>query len=91
MAYLGNLICQDCGLTFTSQWGSFERADEYRCERDHVVFVEPESGTILSVDGLPADGRTPSHQYFLPIDDAELRRRVGPSEPGLEGRACSRK
>jgi len=25
----------------------------------------------------------PINQYFLPIDDAELRRRARPSEPGL--------
>ncbi len=58
MAYLGNLTCRDCGLTFTSRWGSFELADEYRCARDHVVFVEPASGALLAVDGEPADGRT---------------------------------
>ena len=28
MAYVGNLICRDCGLTFTSRWGSTEDADE---------------------------------------------------------------
>lgn len=51
MAYLGNLTCNDCGLTFTSRWGSFERADEYRCGRDHVVFVDPETGTVVGVEG----------------------------------------
>jgi hypothetical protein len=58
VAYLGNLTCNDCGLTFTSRWGSFQDVDEYRCERDHVVHVEPVSGTILAVDGDVADGRT---------------------------------
>ena len=58
MAYLGNLTCNDCGLTFTSRWGSFHDADEYRCESDHVVHVEPLSGSILAVDGDVADGRT---------------------------------
>ena len=58
MAYLGNLVCNDCGLTFTARWGSFERADEYRCENDHVVHVDPESGTLLAVDGDLTDGRT---------------------------------
>jgi hypothetical protein len=58
MAYLGNLICRDCGLTFTSRWGSFEGADEYRCEHDHVVHVEPYSQTVLAVEGDIADGRT---------------------------------
>lgn len=51
MAYLGNLTCNDCGLTFTSRWGSFERADEYRCDRDHVVFVDPQTGTIVGLEG----------------------------------------
>jgi hypothetical protein len=58
VAYVGNLICEDCGLTFTARWGSFEGADEYRCSNDHVVHVEPVSGTVLAVDGLPSDGRT---------------------------------
>jgi hypothetical protein len=58
MAYLGNLTCRDCGLTFTSRWGSFAGADEYRCESDHVVHVEPRSGTVLAVDGDVCDGRT---------------------------------
>jgi hypothetical protein len=53
MAYLGNLTCRDCGLTFTARWGSFERADEYRCESDHVIHVEPDSGHVLAVDGAP--------------------------------------
>ncbi len=58
MAYVGNLTCRDCGLTFTSRWGSFDGADEYRCTRDHVVFVERRSATVLAVDGQPFDGRT---------------------------------
>ena len=58
VAYLGNLTCRDCGLTFTSRWGSFVQADEYRCEADHVLHVEPASGTVLAVDGDVADGRT---------------------------------
>ena len=51
MAYLGNLTCADCGLTFTSRWGPMEGADEYRCEDDHVVMVDPASGTVLAVEG----------------------------------------
>jgi hypothetical protein len=51
MAYLGNLTCGDCGLTFTARWGSFEGADEYRCEYDHVVHVDPATGTLLALDG----------------------------------------
>jgi hypothetical protein len=58
VAYLGNLTCRDCGLTFTSRWGSFEHADEYRCERDHVLHVEPRTATILALDGEAYDGRT---------------------------------
>ncbi len=55
VAYLGNLTCRDCGLTFTSQWGSVPFADEYRCSNDHVVHVEPDTGTLLSVDGCGVD------------------------------------
>ena len=51
MAYLGNLCCTNCGLTFTARWGSLPGADEYRCVNDHVVFVDPASGTLLAVDG----------------------------------------
>ena len=58
MAYAGNLTCGDCGLTFTSRWGSFDRADEYRCAKDHVLFVEPETRTVLAVDGAPMDAGT---------------------------------
>ncbi len=58
VAYLGNLTCRDCGLTFTSRWGSFASADEYRCANDHVIFVEPRSGSILAVDGEPCGGPT---------------------------------
>ena len=54
MAYLGNLTCEDCGLTFTARWGSVRGADEYRCENDHVAFVEVETKTVLSFDGIPA-------------------------------------
>ena len=58
MAYLGNLTCGDCGLTFTARWGSFQGADEYRCERDHVVHVEPVTGTVLAVDGDVSEAGT---------------------------------
>jgi hypothetical protein len=51
MAYLGNLTCRDCGLTFTSRWGSVSRADEYRCENDHIAEVDPHSGAVLAIDG----------------------------------------
>lgn len=58
MAYLGNLTCSDCGLTFTSRWGSFKDADEYRCEHDHVVHVDPATGAVLAVDGIVEEART---------------------------------
>jgi hypothetical protein len=57
MALLGNLTCGDCGLTFTSQWGSLHDVDEYRCERDHVVHVRPGSGAVIAVDGGLVAGR----------------------------------
>ena len=58
MAYLGNLTCRDCGLTFTSRWGSVEGADEYRCELDHVLWIHPRSGEVVMADGAPGSGRT---------------------------------
>ena len=39
----------DCGLTFTSRWGSLGHADEYRCENDHVALRGSD------VDGPPGD------------------------------------
>jgi hypothetical protein len=56
--YLGNLTCRDCGLTFTSRWGSLPGADEYRCGDDHIVHVDPESGTVVAVEGCVAGGAT---------------------------------
>jgi hypothetical protein len=50
VAYLGNLTCRDCGLTFTSRWGPFDGNDEYRCDRDHVVLVD-RSGAVVALDG----------------------------------------
>ena len=58
MSYAGNLSCRDCGLTFTSRWGSIAHADEYRCDRDHVVFVGWGSGRVLSIDGSVGDWGT---------------------------------
>lgn len=55
MAYAGNLTCRDCGLTFTTRWGSFERADEYRCESDHVLLVDAQTGAVLRIDGISRD------------------------------------
>ena len=47
VAYVGNLCCRDCGLTFTAQWGPVRGADEYRCENDHVIGVHPNTGVLL--------------------------------------------
>lgn len=58
MAYYGNLTCRDCGLTFTARWGSVDGADEYRCDQDHVAFVDAKWGTLLALDGGPGSGQT---------------------------------
>jgi hypothetical protein len=58
MAYLGNLTCRGCGLTFTSRWGGLERSDEFRCERDHVVLADRSSGAVAAVDGIAVTGAT---------------------------------
>jgi hypothetical protein len=58
MAYLGNLNCQDCGLTFTARWGSTPGVDEYRCDGDHVVEVAIDSGRVVAVDGAAVGGPT---------------------------------
>lgn len=58
MAYAGNLTCRGCGLTFTARWGSVAGADEYRCERDHVVYVDIRWGTVLEVERGSGHGRT---------------------------------
>jgi hypothetical protein len=89
MAYLGNLICRDCGLTFTARWGSFEGADEYRCDNDHVVHVHPETGTILAVDGdLPPGQRRTLPELFghCPACHSELATGLLPSCPVCSGR-----
>jgi hypothetical protein len=87
MAYLGNLICSDCGLTFTARWGSFQDADEYRCDNDHVVHVEPRSGTVLAVDGDTADGRTLVELFGkCPLCETELATGLLPSCPICGGR-----
>ena len=87
MAYLGNLICQDCGLTFTARWGSFEGADEYRCDHDHVLHVDPSSGTVLAVDGDISDGRTLAElRGMCPICATEVASGQLPSCPICGGR-----
>lgn len=87
MAYLGNLTCQDCGLTFTSRWGSYEDADEYRCDNDHVVFVHPATTTVMAIDGELADGRTLVElRGGCPACGAELRTGLLPVCPVCGGR-----
>lgn len=82
MAYLGNLTCGDCGLTFTARWGSFEGADEYRCENDHVVHVHPESGSLLALDGDYIDAPSLLElRGMCPLCETELRTGVLPSCP----------
>jgi hypothetical protein len=58
MAYVGNLTCRGCGLTFTSRWGPFDGCDEFRCERDHVVLVDQATGVVAAVDGIAVRGGT---------------------------------
>jgi hypothetical protein len=87
MAYLGNLICNDCGLTFTARWGSYEGADEYRCDEDHVVHVDPESGTVLAVDGDTAGSATLLDlRGMCPACSTELATGLLPSCPICGGR-----
>lgn len=87
MAYVGNLTCSGCGLTFTARWGSFDGADEYRCTNDHVVHVHPASGTLLAVDG---DVTPPATLVDLrgacPLCREELRTGRLPSCPVCGGR-----
>ena len=89
MAYLGNLTCNDCGLTFTSRWGSSASADEYRCSNDHVVHVEPVSGTVLAVDGCARAGYSRSLVDLrgrCPECSTELATGLLPSCPVCGGR-----
>jgi hypothetical protein len=87
VAYVGNLICSDCGLTFTASWGSFEGADEYRCGQDHVVLVEPTSGLVLTVEGAALEDRTlVDLRGLCPLCATELATGLLPSCPICDGR-----
>ncbi len=87
MAYAGNLTCGDCGLTFTSRWGSVSRADEYRCLDDHVLFVDPETGTVLAVDGGAVDvGTLVELRGRCPICSSEVVTGLLPACPVCGGR-----
>ncbi len=87
MAYAGNLTCRDCGLTFTSRWGSYERADEYRCANDHVLFVETETKTVVAIDGAPRGGVTLLELRGLcPVCSTEVATGLLPACPVCGGR-----
>ena len=87
MAYVGNLTCRDCGLTFTARWGSFEGADEYRCGNDHVLHVHPDSGTILAIDGDATDvGVLARYMGGCPLCGTEVATGRLPSCPICHGR-----
>ena len=87
MAYLGNLTCRDCGLTFTSRWGSFEGADEYRCELDHVVLVRPADGAVVALDGAHVAAATlPGLRGRCPQCATELATGLLPRCPVCGGR-----
>ncbi|MFN2525695.1 MAG: hypothetical protein ABR505_05460 [Actinomycetota bacterium] len=87
MAYLGNLTCRDCGLTFTSRWGSFQGTDEYRCDNDHVVHVAWSTGAVLAVDGTLADGQNLlEHRGRCPSCATELATGLLPRCPVCGGR-----
>lgn len=73
MAYVGNLTCRDCGLTFTARWGPLDDLDEYRCDADHVVLAEQGSGVVVAVDGGASSGGTlAEHRGRCPACRAEL-------------------
>jgi hypothetical protein len=87
MAYMGNLTCRDCGLTFTSRWGSVSQADEYRCANDHVVQVDPESATVFTIDGTYVGGITlPELRGRCPVCSEELLTGLLPRCPVCGGR-----
>ena len=87
MAFAGNLTCGDCGLTFTSRWGSFDRADEYRCLNDHVLFVEPDTRTVLAIDGAPTHaGTLVELRGLCPLCRTEVATGLLPACPVCGGR-----
>ncbi|MDQ3620020.1 MAG: hydrogenase maturation nickel metallochaperone HypA [Actinomycetota bacterium] len=87
MGYAGNLTCGDCGLTFTSRWGSLGHADEYRCENDHVIHVDPTSTALLAIDGSPLGGATlVDLRGRCPRCDSELATGLLPRCPVCGGR-----
>ncbi len=83
MAYVGNLTCDDCGLTFTARWGSYPEAQEFRCSYDHVVLVEDATGIVLTtVDGDESPPQTlVDLRGQCPLDGTELRAGLLPRCP----------
>ncbi len=87
MAYMGNLACRDCGLTFTSSWGSLRGADEYRCTRDHVVHADPETSLVVAVEGAAWSGATLAElRGRCPLCSTELATGLLPACPVCGGR-----
>ena len=87
MTYLGNLTCSDCGLTFTSRWGSVPGADEYRCEHDHSVQASSTSGVIVLVEDTPVEGPSLADLRGLcPLCRTELASGLLPQCPVCGGR-----
>lgn len=88
MAYVGNLTCRDCGLTFTDRWGPVNGADEYRCEaNDHVVLVCPETGQLMASATHNMTGRTLADVFGrCPVCQSDLVTGLLPSCPVCNGR-----
>jgi hypothetical protein len=87
VAYLGNLTCRECGLTFTARWGTFEGCDEYRCERDHVLLADARTGMVVAVDGAATEGHSLAGLRGLcPRCDTELATGLLPRCPVCGGR-----
>ena len=87
MAYIGNLSCRDCGLTFTAQWGPARGADEYRCENDHVVNAHPETGALLGAAGRHRPGATLADLFGrCPVCSSELATGLLPRCPVCSSR-----
>jgi hypothetical protein len=88
VSYVGNLSCRDCGLTFTSRWGSVDGADEYRCERDHVAFVDVSSGRVVAFEAAALDGGPGLEELrgLCPRCSTELATGLLPSCPVCGGR-----
>jgi hypothetical protein len=84
---VGNLTCRDCGLTFIARWGSVSGADEYRCDNDHVVFVDPSTGALLGLPAGVGGGATLADVFGrCPMCHTDLGSGLLPSCPVCSGR-----